>query len=186
MRARVAALAMGVVVALVPGTARAAVDPTGFLCGYDKPKGGGPYHASLDAGPLLLVDGNDPATIHEGTVTCTLQDDLLHSDTDVVSVTSARTAGAVVLPSTTVWVPHTVWFLCTEMHLDDDTVLYYDWTWENEGWSTDPGAECEPIIIEEPPPPMDWTLVDSVICPILVLLLPPDGDVGDVWNCPPY
>ena len=29
-------------------------------------------------------------------------------------------------------------------------------------------------------------LLDSVVCPVLAVVFPPQGDVPGVWDCPPY
>lgn len=33
---------------------------------------------------------------------------------------------------------------------------------------------------------VDPTPVDPIVCPVIVPVFPPEGDIPGVWDCPPY
>lgn len=188
----VAALAAAALVPVVP--AHATVDPSGLLCEFPLPTFEGDL-LTVSAGPLTLVDEAGPGPV-SGRVTCTVQSGYQHADPDLGAATSDTMTGAVVLPPTQVGVAWMeVMHLCTQVDVDGGPTLYYD-SWEGE-WSTSALAPCEYY----GPCPTSGScggggdcselLIDCLVCPVLLVAFPPDGDivlpvVGPFWDCPPY
>ena len=106
------------------------------------------------------------------TVTC----DVYVNGTHVESATGFGYGVVVVAkPVTLTIAPTDSYAVCT-------TVDYTDAT------PTSSGCAYLPVI--DYPDEIVWTFVeehvDPVVCPALSALFPPDGDVPDVWDCPPY
>jgi hypothetical protein len=75
-------------------------------------------------------------------------------------------------------------FLCASFVDDSDGVTHY-WDAAHDGWSTSPDVPCTLAEGSDQPTETDQ-LVDAAVCPQLATLLPPEGDVADRWDCPPY
>jgi hypothetical protein len=189
----VAGLVTGTVLGFAP-VAHAAPAPTGFRCGFSSvtdPTTGNTQVGEVDA-TLVLTDDTDPARTYTGYVTCTIQTGIndTHAEADAAAVTGISGPGPLAAVAGTVTyavADHENVYLCTEVVTDGGTVY---WDALNEVWSSDPDVGCDnPAYPEPQPDPLpDW---DLMICPILAIVFPPEGDVtvpvlGKVWDCPPY
>jgi hypothetical protein len=201
MKLALATLAL-VPLAVLTGPARAATDPTGFLCGFTSHVDptdltGARQVGELDGGPLAIVDESGaPLT---GRLSCTVQvglADSRHADPDAARATGPETTGVVVVPPTPVTFPTSPdgWYhVCAEVAITGGATLYWDTSNDPtvEGhWSTDPvTARCEQV----PPPgpdcrrcPPAWEpewIVESILCPVTALVFPPDGAIPGVLDC---
>jgi hypothetical protein len=59
----------------------------------------------------------------------------------------------------------------------------------NGSFDTTPNVDCGLAAREDGQTTGDF--IDTIICPVLALVFPPEGDVflpsiGKVWDCPPY
>jgi hypothetical protein len=205
-------LAIGLVSAAVPGTAHAAVqEPWGSRCGLSTlihPTDTSKTLAQLNGGPLVVSDDESDDPVY-ASLTCSIHlgvANVRHSGADAASATSPTTPTVVMLPPTLVeydWLPAQNLYLCAQV----DVVGGPTWYWARDTrqtgqWSTDPESECtyDTDEGEEFVPDEVWDLVDAVdgligdaehlvdavTCPALATLYPPEGDVPDVWDCPPY
>jgi hypothetical protein len=149
----------------------------------------------LVAGPLVLDDGDTPPGLVNGHVVCTVQvNEERHSGTNAATVTGVElpeaTAAAGTVSYRADW-SDTV-YVCTAVVIGGQT-WYYDEPnngvdlLKRDRWLTTPNAECglaTDTNADALTPVMD--LVDAVVCPVLALVFPPEGDVAGVWDCPPY
>ena len=147
-----ALLTAALVLATVAGAAQPAVahdppavdGPTGLLCGWSHlpnptGDGSGAQTATVDGGPLLLVDQHNQ--VRRGTLTCELL---------VVggygTTVSASGLGIVVLPPTPVsyYAPAgSAVYQCTSFAYVGEEPIYYHWDEVDGGhWTTDPAYEC--------------------------------------------
>ena len=124
----------------------------------------------IEGGLLTLVDGD--RSLRTGTLTCSVQVGGRHSDPDEDAVTSLRTTGAVAIPRTSVVVFRQVFHVCTRVDVDGGATLYWDGA--ASAWSSDPGAACVPLVIDEPVF-LPWDAVDAVLCPVLAVTFPPEA-----------
>ena len=173
----------------------AAAEPgQGVLCGYslllDDPVADGVrLSGEIDGGPVVLAADGAPAT---GRIVCSLQVDAArHDAADLVRVASATTPGAAWLPPTTfaATVPDDAYvFHCTEVQVDGGGTYY--WDADGRRWTTDATAPCDDMHPDgEPGQPgqeLFEEVVDPVVCGPMAALLPPEGDIDGLWDCPPY
>lgn len=176
---------------------------------------GGPLAAAdvVTTVPALdeVLDDNPYAI----TLTCTLKVGWSNDHTSPAAATaSASGLGVAVLPPTLL--PYddpdgTFAAVCTEVTVTDrdgDSATFY-WDVYDESFGTDPTVPCGPVFCPlsarnacggGPPsvPPREvrdaidiamWGIeewVDPAACAVLDDQFPPEGDVPDVWDCPPY
>jgi hypothetical protein len=170
-----APLADGVLCALASVT-----DPTAPL---------GTQVGVLTGGPavLTLQDGTTP---EDGTLTCRIQTDVASHTGYGPEIDGHGTGLLTAGPAVVSYYQGSNVFLCAEFTDDSDGVTYY-WDAVALRWSTDMTVRCDWAYGSYTPKPAE-TLVDSIICPVLALAFPPEGDVtlrapvGTVWDCPPY
>lgn len=74
--------------------------------------------------------------------------------------------------------------LCTELRVAGEPPLY--WDDDAEDWSGDPDVACYIPPDGGPDPEPIERLLDQLVCPVLALVYPPEGDIPGVWDCPPY
>ena len=197
-RAACLAAALSVVLSFGSGSPAQAGAPVtdGFLCNYGEPFDGsrqeGTRLLQVYGGPVLLTEA-DGVTPARGTLVCRVVMSAYpypsypthtYAGTDV----AGRGTGVLAAGPAVVRVAgDESWdiALCTRFVNDGDGVTYY-WNDDLSEWSTSPTVRCyldvDPI---EDPTDLGPTF-DSVICPILALLFPPEGDVQGIWDCPPY
>ena len=190
MRAYVSGILAGATLlcSALTGTASAAPDPVG-TCGYSAisdPQVEGSMTAKVQA-VVLLTDDTYPHVLHSGSVTCTLRSGWTHVDGDELAVVPGPVAtGVAVAAGTATFAVERDEFvsICTRVDLLDGTTLY--WDGENGTWSTSANVPCSPPRAEPVP---GGTVLDElvavVVCPILASLLPPDGDIPGIVDCPP-
>ena len=174
---------------------RSAPAPYGFLCGFSSvsdPQVEGSQTGEVDGGPLVLGDAYDPAVFYTGSITCTIQvNQSTHAGADACAVTGPTTPVAGEVAGTCTYASATGdnVYLCTEVDIVNGPTLYWDSV--NDVWSTEPNVGCSLDITVEPgeeggPIHELELLIDSIICPVLATLLPPQGDIPGLWDCPPY
>jgi len=192
-RRRLALLAAAVAVAAANGPAAAAPpELQGLTCGYTFASTPAGWAGEIDGGPIAAVSA-DVASL---TLTCSIVagPSYGHGDAPVVTASASGSQAAVLPPTPFAGpLPGRTLGMCTRVSLTmrDGTTheLYYDA--DREEFTTDPGVSC--ATVEQPcsstqrcSPIQEPELVDPIVCPILAVVLPPDGDVDGVWNCPPY
>ncbi len=182
--------------------------PTGFLCGFSSitnPNAeANTQTGEIDGGPLVVTTGEGATTAPaSGTLTCTIQvgANSTHAGADAPGgKVSANGTGVVVIPPSVVSytaAPEQAVYLCSQFTYTGGGTVYFhadnddDPSTDTGHWSADANSECGLAISastpEEPGPVNELELlIDSLICPTLKTLLPPDGDVAGVWDCPPY
>ena len=184
MRVMALAAAAVLVAAGAPHAHAEPVDATGVLCawsGTSNPDTGGGI-AEIDGGPLV-VTGVEPGTPVE--LLCSLQEYGWHTEPDL-AVVRASGRSVVAVPPTVVGYESDYWVIpvvCTELRVHEssgDTTLYWDDV--AEAWSTSPYVQCDELWQAEPPDV--W--IDGVVCPVLAVAFPPQGDIPGIWDCPPY
>jgi hypothetical protein len=145
--ATAAALALS---ALGAAPAHAAVlQPAGRICGFQSNSlsGSESWTVVFDAGPLQLVDEDDPAVVHTGTVTCSIVTTAGNPTGTVwASATSAPGTGYAALPPTPVEVagefPWNYW-ICTRVDVDGRPLYWHDTNRDSDGWwDASPTAPC--------------------------------------------
>ena len=205
-------LAAAVSATVLSGAPAGAQAPTtaGNLCDFasiERPGEPGVQVGEIDGGPLVVADLSDlVANPVSATLTCSIHvgwDNWNHAGPVAVSA-SATGAVVVTLPPTVVsyrLIPDEGWSFCTALTVTDahgDTQHLYWHEWEQE-FSTSNTVPCYQPWGPPPPPPI-WELVedlflqvvDPVLCPLLAIAFPPEGDVdvpvlgGPFWDCPPY
>lgn len=189
-RLPVAGLVLAGVLATLTAAPARADTPTadGFLCRLEERADDvtGDRVARISGGPVLITEANGvvPET---GLFVCGVRfraDLSAPADHTGSGPQTARQGTGVFTagPGEYPWPSTGYTWLCTEFLDDSDNVTYY-WDDAQGEWSTDPAVPClfAPKS-DEPPVP----LVDQLVCPVLVLLFPPEGDVPDLWDCPPY
>ena len=198
-----AVLVAAVAATLVPAPANAEVFPYGDLCDFLSISGAGPfgpegtYSGTMSGGPLVVVDWDDVvANPVSATLTCDLQVGEAQDAPNAFSVSASGTTVVTVPPTP---VPHHgapdegLLYECTSVTLTDahgDTTTVY-WDRWNDDWTTDPGTDCWPALGQPCCGPWFGDMVfheviDPAVCPILDDVFPPEGDVGLIWDCPPY
>jgi hypothetical protein len=194
-----AAAALLVAGAALP--AAAAPAPVGNPCTYASTDAGSPgtQNGVLFGGPLVLTDDTNPAVVYSGTLTCTAQYGIFnsqHSDGGHVCATSGPTTGVVVVAEPVLcsfpapgygpgW-PEEM-YVCAQLDLVTGGTLYYQ---EGGGWTTNANTDCVRLanasVTDETLTQPLHDLLDPLICPVLAVFFPPEGDVGIFWDCPPY
>ena len=191
---RALAVVVSAAAALVPlGPGRAAAgEPAGADCGFASVEWPGSTRqvGELDAGPILL-DDDVAAPAASGTVTCRLLvGGWRHVDPAAVTVTSEPGARVVYVPPTRIEYENPGSddvYLCTRVDVAGRGPLYLDS--ERDVWSADPYVPCGAAWGNDPDPDPSPGLepyVDMVVCPVLAVAFPPQGDVPGIWDCPPY
>ena len=164
---------------------------------------GGPLTAADLAlvSPDLSAVTDNPVSI---TLTCTVRLDWMvtHTSPAVAEASATGPAVAIVPPTVVGWdepdFPQAQ--VCTSAFVTtrdgDTTELYWD-VYEGR-FTTDPGVLCGPLACTTSdcgpgiPGLIDYAndliidYVDPVVCPPLTQVFPPEGDVPDLWDCPPY
>ena len=181
--------------AALPAAPAAAADPDGLHCGFSTMTDWttGQSYAEFDAGPIVL-DPDPAGQPVWGSVTCTLVDGRSH-DSRVIGTASSETTPVVAALEPTLvpveWADDDVLSICVSVEIVGRGRLYYDpeMAGGDGGWTTDPAASCDLVFgPAEPLPLVDDAeeLVDSIVCPLLAVAFPPQGDVPGIWDCPPY
>ena len=174
--------------ALVPfAPAHADHGPQGLLCGFVSvtdpgTEGGNIQTGEIDGGPVLVTG--------DGTITCDIQvGQELSSGSNAASVSGSGNTVVYATPTVVSYespddVPV---YLCTTV--SDATGTYY-WDDLTGDWvSSASAAHCSlatSASTDDGPTHELELLIDSIICPVLATLLPPEGDIAGVWDCPPY
>ena len=201
-RAAYLATALSVVVGLgmVVSAARADAPVTdGLICRYtqipDPWPAPGTERGRLEGGPVRFTEAPEGTTPQQGTLFCRVQVvDAFTSDhngsgptvtghTNADGLATAGPADITINRSGTQNV-----FLCSEFHDDASGVTYY-WDGDLSEWSTLSTVHCEISITgDDGSGPSDLEiLIGSIVCPVLKLVFPPEGDVlSGTWDCPPY
>lgn len=143
----------------------------------------------MNGGPI--TDPTAPGA--EITLTCTIQVGPLgatHAGADAAAASSTGTGVAVLAPTAISYTaPEGLdVYQCTQVTVNGTT--YY---WNGTTWTTDPSSACQLATSQEiPPEPILSTInmileqVDPTICPVIAQAFPPEGDIGNVYDCPPY
>jgi hypothetical protein len=168
-----------------------AAEPLGRPCAFTSatdPQVEGSQTGGLVGGPLL-VTGDDglPA---EADLFCTVQvNSPTHAGADSVMCETDGTA-VVVLGCTATYATQTGdnVYLCTAVWLYWHGHIGWYWDADSSTWSTDPNVPCALATSLQTP---DLGEVDPLVCPVLALVFPPEGDIGvpvagKIWDCPPY
>jgi hypothetical protein len=165
----------------------------GVLCSLasvaDPTAPAGTQFGVLDGGPVVMTeqDGTTPET---GTLTCRIQVDVANHTGWGWAVWGHGTGVLTAGPSVVSYPTGSNVYLCAEFSDDSDGVTYY-WDANASRWSTNASVSCG-LAYGSDDPTEEAVLVDSIICPVLALAFPPEGDVtlrapvGTVWDCPPY
>ena len=179
----VAVCALGAAAGFVPASATART--IGYTCGFivnEVPRSHHTNVGEIDGGPLVVVDADGiPLT---ATLICSihLTPNYTYADPAVVTVTSLTTTGVVVVPPTPVSFEATqsdIAVLCTQLDIVGGPTYYNA---PDGSWSTDPATECAfPV---GPGGPEFGKVVKDKTCPVLAIVLPPEGD-GLIFDCPP-
>lgn len=179
-----------------------ATEPEGMLCGFsslpEPTQDEGTVLAEVDGGPVAVADLADlvanPATV---TLTCTIQvgaENMTHAGADAASVSVSGNTVAVLPPTLVSYreAPDRSFTICTQVTVTDargDTHDFY-WDGDAEEFSSSPDVYCWLLGPAEFFPQVGTISPDEVLCPVLAVGFPPQGDVyaGDifVWDCPPY
>lgn len=166
----------------------------------------------IDGGPLVVADlGDLAANPVSATLICSIQvDEPTYAGTDVVSA-SGTGQGVVVVAPTPFRIeaePEQWPYFCLELLIHEagggTRHYYWDYGYSDGKLSTSDTANCSSGACTQEGPfgncpdgpgpgPFDndfWfgflEKVDAVACIPLKLLYPPEGDVPDIWDCPPY
>ena len=180
--------------------APAGATPAGRRCALqsvtDPTVAHGETQSGHTSGGPIADDATSTATV---TLRCTIQvgaANSTHAGVDAAFGASSGTGAAVVAAVTVAYVlpEGQPVYLCSEVTVDGMT-SYWD---EVAGaWSSNSAASCDEAVVQEVLPgpfapvldvagPIMDGVVDPVACPVLAAVLPPDGDVPGVWDCPPY
>jgi hypothetical protein len=177
----VAGLGVGTMLTFAPAANAA---PEGRRCGFSTltdPQIEGSQSGQINAGPLVLDTTNPTAS---GFITCTIQvgTNDTHAEADAAKISGTTSTGVAALAGSVTYEVGTdedVW-ICTEVHAG--ATVYY-WDAASASWSTTGGTCDLSTSIETPPVGGE---IDFLICPILAIVFPPEGDVLNIWDCPPY
>ena len=184
----------------------ASATPIGRLCSFlsitDLTVEGGQRQTGQTNGGPVTDDTSVGATI---TLTCTIQvgaANNTHAGADAVALSNTGTGAALLAGQMSYVSPEgQPVYLCTQVSVNGTT---YYWDASATGvhpnlpgnWSST-GGLCNEAIRQEifPGPfaplldivdPILTGIVDPVVCPVLAVLFPPEGDITGVWDCPPY
>jgi hypothetical protein len=172
----------------------------GVLCWFasltDPSAEAGTQTGEITAGPAVIDDRATPPGVHSGHFVCTIQVGAAngtHAGADAAVVTGPESTAVIAAGGTVTYnAPYyePVW-LCTEIVVDGQS-LYFDDPNDptvNGSFSTSSSAACGLAIDEgtdDPTITAIGELIDSIICPVLAIVFPPQGDIPGVWDCPPY
>lgn len=158
------------------------------------------------SGPCIVAGVTDPGTeggdvitgavastpvLGDGRLTCTVQvGGVTHDGSDAVSRRANGTDVVVLLPEITSFVaPEDVpLYLCAEFWSSRDGRTVY-WDGYSQTWSSSPYADCDLLSgfdTRDTSDPVFYEFVDPWVCPAIAFMLPPDGDIPGVYDCPPY
>jgi hypothetical protein len=178
------------------GAAHAAPNPTGTLCGFaavTDPQIPGSYTGVIFGGPLAFPDDASLTVAYTGTLVCTVQvgtnDTHVETDSAPVYGNEGRVSAAAGTATYDAGRDEPQ-YICSRVDFDGRPSLYWD-DWAHD-WSTSASVSCALAISAESPDLSPFaTVLDPIVCPILALVLPPEGDLvlpvlGKVWDCPPY
>jgi hypothetical protein len=207
----IAALALAGVVSTFAATPARADAPigAGLICQFatvvDPTAEPGTQSGELSGGPVLLTE-QDGFTPETGTLTCRVQVGTSDHTGSGPAVSGHGTGAITAGPAVVNILANADVYLCSEFTDDSDGVTYY-WDAVAGEWSADPNTPCEPSFpldcADCPPYIRDLLrdlfnlsssldsdtrkrLLDSILCPILAQVFPPEGDIPGVWDCPPY
>jgi hypothetical protein len=140
---------------------------------------------SFMGGPVVLAHLG-PTITGAGTLTCRVQPDNPTRGGGGPSVSGHDSTVVVAGPAQFTYqtFPGEVAYLCSEF-VDDATGTTYYWTETTREWTT-AAVPCDRFDSVPPLDDLTRTVVDPLVCPLLATLLPPDGDVPGIWDCPPY
>ena len=194
---RRAVLSLLAATSLVSTATPAVADPPivdGVLCGFatviDLSAEEGTQSGVLWGGPVLLTERNG-ITPETGTLLCRVQVvDSFTSNHDGAGpyVDDDGPRGVFLAGPQIITIQRTGTqnvFLCAEFV--DSGIPYY-WDSASQNWSTSSNVPCDLSITGDGGDgPRDIeVLIDSIVCPLVALLLPPEGDIPGIWDCPPY
>ena len=199
---RRSALALVAVAALVSTATPARADApitNGLICSFatiiDPTAEEGVQSGQLEGGPVLFTTGTSGNEPQQGTLVCRIQvEDAFTADHDGGSgpTVSGHTnaAGVAVAVPQIISIQRTGTqnvFLCSEF-VDDASGITYYWDDDLSEWSTLSTVHCGLSVTgDDGSGPSDLEiLIDSIICPVLALVFPPEGDIPGIWDCPPY
>ena len=188
---RTALVALAVAGVLSTATPALADPPIadGLLCQFasiQDPLDPGMQTGEFSVGPAHLTEA-DGTTPEDGTLVCTIQVDVSDHTGDGPAVHAHGTGwfGGQPYPFyLTSYEDGANVYLCAEFTDDSDNVTYF-WDDSLGEWSTDITVPCGRAT-GSTEPGEEKKYLDSLVCPILAILFPPNGDVGNVWDCPPY
>lgn len=203
MRAALVAATLLAALGAVPAHA-AVTAPGGQPCSFGvmTDDGGTTTTAELSAGPLTIVDEDDPSVVRAGRVTCSVHvgwPNHTHASPAAAAATGEVGAGVAVLAPTPVTFTRSVFdevFLCTEVEIDGTTLYWHDPQNRNieNSWSTDPSSFCQHFLEtadlrgDDPPWPTIATtgdLGDQAACPVYTADPALWAAVSQVWECDP-
>jgi hypothetical protein len=189
------ALAMTAAVA-GPGAATAGEpEVSGVPCGFTVlTADGNSLRAEVDGGPVVVTGAGTAVPVE---LVCTIQVGApAHAGPDAVAVRASGPGAAIVPPTLVTFeaAPEQDVILCTEVRVTTSSgvrALYWDDFAEE--WSDSPDVGCTDLAPDYDGDPVQpyLELLDTVVCPVLAIVFPPEGDVtgpvlGKVWDCPPY
>ena len=170
---------------------------SGDLCGFasitDPAVEGDVQTGEIDGGPLFAADVDNPGEeTADISIRCTIQVGAqggTHAGADAYIAEGPTQAGVAVLPAhqfsyvAPVGAPV---YECTQAEVNGQ-IRYFDADNPFDpadfiGWSTSSGVDCVMAINQSVPTGEE---LDPFICPSLVVLFPPEGDIPG-WDCPPY
>jgi hypothetical protein len=175
----------------------------GFLCGFGSvPNPGtepGTQTGQVTAGPAFIDDGATPPGVHSGNFICTIQVGLAnsqHTGTDAAVVEGPTTTAVIAAQGQVTYTAALTdpVYLCTEIVVDG-THLYFNDPNDptvNGSFDTSNTVRCGLNNSDTPSECDFWCYIDTIICPVLALVFPPEGDIvlpdpiGKIWDCPPY
>ena len=168
------------------------ITPSGVLCGFTSVtdptvENGQTQTGEIDGGPV--GDPSKPAATV--TLTCTIQVGAAngtHAGADAVSLSGTGTGVATVGGAATYISPEgQPVFMCSQVTVNGTT---YYWDDAAGDWSFSSSAPCSEAIQQEIFPGPLAPVID-LLCPILALIFPPEGDIvlpspiGTLIDCPP-
>ena len=193
-----AALMVGsLVVVAAPAQAAATPHIAGSTCGFVTTdiQSPGFQYGVMWGGPLVMRDPANVQVLYTGTMTCTLKYGIFNGQHNsggaVCATTGGPATGVVAAPPTTCAfaAPSSPFpdeaYICTQVVIN--AVTYY---FSGGGWTTNANSDCERAawvnVDDQLTQDIVHGLLDPILCPILAIFFPPQGDVGIFYDCPPY
>lgn len=158
-------LALGASFVTAPYAAHAESAKDGGLCGFttltDPTGQANTQTGYVDAGPISIVDDTDPAIVHTGHLTCTIQvgsSNSTHLGTDAASISGPDAPYVADLSPYQLTFsagPNDAVYLCTSVTTDEGGGPWYGQTWYYDdlqnptvdgSWSTDPTTSCRLVV----------------------------------------